>query len=116
MKCGFCDINDTKSFQLRADRSTGSRLLDSVQICHASFAWLLKRRLIPVASGSFLSLLQIIGQRKNADSCLQIVICELIRLQLKLAGALNDADLERMRARYEIQRNSLSLKLISNFS
>jgi hypothetical protein len=55
-------------------------------------------------------------ERKNADSCLQIMICELIRLQLKLAGALNDTDLERMRARYEIQRNSLSLKLISNFS
>ena len=51
--------------------------------------------------------------KKNADSCLQFMICEL---QLKLAGALNDADLERMRARYEIQRNSLSLKLIPNFS
>jgi hypothetical protein len=89
--------------------------LDSVQICHSSLAWLLKRRLIPVASGFFLLLLQI-GQRKNADSCLQIMICELMKLQLKLAGALNDADLERMRARYEIQRNSLSLKLISNFS
>jgi hypothetical protein len=111
VKCGFCDIKDTKSFQLRADRSTGSRLLD-VQICHSSFAWLLKRRLIPVASGLFMLLLQIIGQRKKADSCLQIMICELIKLQLKLAGALNDADLERMRARYEIQRNSLSLKLI----
>jgi hypothetical protein len=39
--------------RLREHRSTGSRLLDSVQICHASLAWVLKRRLIPVASGLF---------------------------------------------------------------